>query len=148
MLLRIEDGILLKPYTLPWREEGYTRPPGWTPDATSWIKRRANTLEVQWRMTMDTPPPRLIAEQQAETEYGRKMKEGRHPWPGWVPVSAANRNDKKLRTAYRKLFIRMNPEHSDPGMQAKLRGGRDKVLWPPDGEYTYANGRMEAAADL
>lgn len=147
MHLRIENGVLLKPYALPWRKDGFVRILGWTPERSSpWIQNRIAEIEVARAETLNTKPlPELIA-QQAEAEYGKELQDARQPWRGWIPVSAVQ--DRRISRAYRQLFVRMNPEHKDPVMQMKLRGGRSRVIFPPDGEYTYANGKMETDAGM
>jgi len=124
MNLLIENGQLLKPYALPWSPDGWTRPPGWTPDRTPGMRERFRLLQAK---NQDVPEPLLW--HQIEQDEGEYLHAARRPWPGWVMVPApsmpsATKEDRRISKAYRALFVER---------------GRDV----PDGRYRLRNGRME-----
>ena len=147
MKLKIENGILLKPFVLPWRPGGYVKPPGWTPDPDlPGLHDRALELDALMKEAGNAPPIPNLALRQAEVEYERKMAAAKKPYPGWMPISP--QTDPDISRAYRRLFVQMNPDRDAPAMLTKLPGGREKVEWPPDGEYVYEKDRMEPVTNL
>ena len=137
--LLIENGILLKRWTVAWTPDGWSRRPhGWTPDRDEWVVTRAKELQSK--------EPNMFLEfalRKAEVERGQMLYKQRQPWPGWVTVSL-NKEDKKIREAYRQLFVKLNPEYPEDS-KPNVRMA-DPVKWVPDGRYIFRNGEM--AADL
>lgn len=132
MDLLIEGGMLLRPFTMPWKPDGWGRAPGgWTPDRGQWVQDRADQLQEE------TPAlPREFALLAAEKEHGALLFDTKQPWPGWVPVKP--RTDRKISNAYRKLFMAMNPEVE--GLPEEIR--KRKAVVPPDGRYLYRGGKI------
>ena len=132
--LLIENGMLLNPYTLPWRPDGWKVPDGWTPKRGKWIQEYANTLQK-------TNPnlPREMALKTAETQRGEFLQGKKMPWVGWIFITVEK--DPDISRAYRELFVRMNPQIDKlPIAQLRL-----KAKQPPDGFYTYHKRKMELA---
>ena len=85
MNLRIEDTILLKPYAMPWREDGYDHLPGWTPDDLDpWVVARTEEIMDEWKKA-GKMPSLMFAKKQATDEFVQWRKEKRLPVPGWAP---------------------------------------------------------------
>ena len=135
--MRIEDGILLKPYALAWSEDGYSkRPVGWRPDDTSeWVQKRADEILSQMQTRENVVLPRIFALNSAANDYGKELAKQRKPWPGWVPVVASY--DRNIARAYRKLFVEMNPD-VDPNVPLSRRNS----VYPPDGWYEFSGSTM------
>ncbi len=130
--LIVEDGILLKQYSLSFSttESGAPKwgpaPKGWTPDATVAAVREAANSAIEENEQM--PPTQALLE--AALREGKVYAEARQPWPGWVPVVPANRADKRAVSAYRKVFIRTNPQ-----FDRMPTSNTFNAEWPPDGTY-------------
>jgi hypothetical protein len=134
--LRIEGGILLKPYVAPLtRDKGgsHRAPAGWTPDHTPAMQARFDELRGA------TAAPDFILWLQVEQEEGQRLVKLRRPYPGWFPVRP--KTDSDIVRAYRALFLRMNP-----GAEKRVRvsgvwsGPQTKT--PPDGDYQLVGGVM------
>lgn len=123
MELLIEDGILLRPYTLAWRREGWRSPPGWTP------KRTPAMYELFEKLKEQLPDaPDLYLWDGIERVEGQQRFRERQPWPGWVPLPApsfpnATPEDKAISSAYRELCQR-------------------EGAMPADGRYVFERRRM------
>jgi len=142
--LLIENGQLLKPYAIPWREDGWVQPPpGWTADDDEWTEARAAELMDGWRKTLEKEPVPEIAHNQARAERGKMFQEARKPWRGWVPTNP--RTDPRITRAYRELFKELNGHIEPPVTQEKIK--RAKVVCPADGYYTFRNGKMRAVIE-
>ena len=135
MKLKIENGILLKPYAAPYskKERTHRRPKGWTPERTPEMHAAFDALKAEYSTTPD-----YMIWSQVEVAEGERMM-GK-PWPGWVPVSY--KRDKKIGDAYRELYLRMNGEYADLLARGVPLEGR-KAEWPPDGDYVFEGGVME-----
>ena len=133
-LLKLEDGILLKQYSLAWHTDGYSPPPkGWTPEDVDDI-----TTLAQENIAMGNLVDAVVwqsAKLEAWLIIERRHYDTKQPWFGWVPV--AYQSDRRIGRAYRNLFAEMN------GGQCPPR--RDKrAKHPPDGMYEYRNGKMRS----
>lgn len=137
MRLRIEDGILLKPYSLAWTPEGWgKRPRGWTADdVVPWVQERADELLTQTTSKDNLVLPRIFALKRAAEDYGAEMDEQHKPWPGWVPINPST--DRDIAKAYRRLFIAMNPD-TDVTVPIAQRN----AVYPLDGWYEFKGGKM------
>ena len=132
ILLKLEDGILLKQYSLVRHTDGYSPPPkGWTPEdidditvlAQEIVAKADQVDEATWQ----------AAKLEAWLIVERRHYDANEPWAGWAPISY--RTDRRIGRAYRELFVEMN------GGQCPPR--RDKCAkYPPDGLYEFRNGRM------
>jgi hypothetical protein len=130
--LLIENGMLLKPYTLPWKPDGWNPPPGWTPKRGKWVRDYADKLQ---RVTPTLP--REFALETAETEHGKFLQSKKLPWPGWIFITVER--DPDISRAYRELFVKMNPQIATlPLDQLRL-----KAKYPPDGFYKFHKRKME-----
>lgn len=135
MDLLVENGILLKPYTLAWAPKGWGhKPKGWTPGNNEWITQRIEELQRETPGMHET-----IARIKAEQEYGQRLHAKRQPWSGWVPVNA--RSDLRISRAYRQFFIDMNPDIDGGNVMSKT--AQEHAEWPPDGRYRYRKGELE-----
>ena len=144
MKLRIEDGILLKPYALAWTTEGWgKRPVGWTPDDTNeWVRERADELLAQTTSKDNLVLPRIFALKAAADDYGKELYEQHKPWPGWVPIVASF--DRNIARAYRRLFIEMNPNVDNPTVPI----ARKHAVYPPDGWYELRGSKMNPLQEV
>lgn len=144
MKLRIEDGILLRPYALAWKPEGWSPPPaGWTPDDTcKWVKEKAAELAEDFKRNNDGQEvPSVFTLKVAAQNHGDHLHKNRAPWFGWVPVDAMK--DRDISKAYRKRFSEINPQVSDVTVEL----ARKKATWPEDGWYEFVNGKMSLVED-
>ncbi len=131
-LLKLEDGILLKPYTLARHTDGYSPPPkGWTPEDIDDITALAQ--EIVARSDQVDEPAWQAAKLEAWLTIERRHYDANEPWAGWVPISY--RSDRNIGRAYRNLFVEMN------GGQCPLKFD-DRAIFPPDGLYEFRNSRM------
>jgi hypothetical protein len=141
MDLLIENGILLKPYDLAWTPNGWAAAPaGWTPDRDARVLAQADEIQ-----RAEPATPREFALLAAEKKRGRELYRKRHPWHGWVPVTA--RADRKISRAYRQYFMDMNPDVINEG-NVMSGAARARAAWPPDGRYIFRNGKIQRAALL
>ncbi len=131
-LLKLEDGILLKPYTLARHTDGYSSPPaGWTPEDINDITALAQ--EIVAKSDQVDEPAWQAAKLEAWLVVERQHYDANELWAGWVPISY--QTDRRIGRAYRELFVEMN------GGQCPPR--RDKhAIFPPDGMYEFRNSRM------
>ena len=133
MNLRIEDGILLKPYALARHDDGYSPPPsGWTPFDIDVITRKAQEIMALSGDQVDEPSWQT-AKLEAWLAIEKQHYDNNEPWSGWAPV--VYQIDRKIGRAYRQLFLDLNG-----GKQPARLSTRAK--FPPDGEYEYRNGKM------
>lgn len=137
MNLRIEHGILLKPYLAPYTRDnggGHKIRPGWTPEHTPEMRARFDELRAE----RDDIPAFLIWKQ-VEHERGQQLARLRRPYPGWYPVGP--KSDPDIVRAYRELFRRMNPE-SDKRVRIGNVWSGPPAVTPPDGDYVFERGEM------
>ena len=132
MNLKIEDGILLKPHALARHDDGYSPPPkGWTPEDIADITALAQGIVA--KADQVDAPTWQAAKLEAWLAVERQHYDDNKPWVGWVPV--APQTDRKIRRAYRNLFVEMNGGQYPPKRD-------EHAIFPPDGMYEYRNGRM------
>lgn len=137
MNLKIENGILLKPYTAPYTRKqggGHKIRPGWTPERTPEMHARFEELRAE----RDDIPAFLLWKQ-VEHERGQQLAKLRRPYPGWFPVGP--KSDPDIVRAYRELFRRMNPGSEKRVKLGSVRSG-PPVQYPPDGDYVFERGEM------
>jgi hypothetical protein len=136
--LRIENGILLKPYLAPYsRDNGgsHRKPDGWTPDrAYPPLAQLYQELKKQF-----PDRPDFVVWTVAEQEAGRQLIARRRPYPGWFPVRP--KTDRDISRAYRELFQRMNPDAKRRVRLGDVWSG-PKVQFPEDGDYELRDGEM------
>ncbi len=134
--LIVEDGILLKQYSLSWgqTESGSVKwgpaPKGWTPDDTSVAVRDAANSAIEENEQM--PPTQALLE--AALREGKVYAEARQPWPGWMPVLPMQPADRRAFRAYRNVFKRINPQF-DSIPAGVSKDNTFGATWPPDGTY-------------
>lgn len=122
MRLLIENKILLKEYARAWTPTGWGKAPkGWTPDECSeWVHARSEEMMAEAR-AKELVTSREFTKRAAAAEYGKVLYKLKKPWPGWVPIIA--QHDRKISKAYRQYFVELEQ-------------------CPPDGFYTFHNGKM------
>lgn len=136
ILLKLEDGILLKQYSLPWRDEGFRTPPaGWTPIDIDAIQEMADKL-----LTDD-----IVAGQELDKHSGQRVRlkawqtfeqlhnDRREMWMGWIPIIF--QHDRKIGKAYRRLFVELNDGKRPPRQSMR-------AVYPKDGMYELKNNHM------
>ncbi len=142
MNLRIEQGLLLKPYLAPYmRKDGgsHRMRKGWTPDRTPELQKLFDDFRA-----MKPDAPEAIVWKMAEVERGNQLAEFKRPYPGWFPIGP--QSDKAISRAYRALFRRMNPD-ADKRVKLAGRWSGPKAVYPPDGDYTFEHGVMRPATN-
>lgn len=144
MILQIEDGILLKPYSLAWQKEGYSPPPaGWTPVDREELNQYTFSLMRRSDRVQRIYPPR-IARLKALAFFEDKHHATKKPWDGWVPVIF--QRDRRIGMAYRALFVALNPDKNEIELTVQARTKKN-VIWPGDGYYEFANGKLRSLPD-
>ena len=132
MNLKIEDGILLKPYSLAWHGDGYSPPPaGWAPIDIADITALAQ--EIVAKADQVDEPTWQAAKLEAWLTVERGHYADNEPWAGWVPI--VYQTDRRIGRAYRNLFVEMNGGQCPPKFD-------EHATYPPDGMYEYRNGKM------
>lgn len=142
MNLKIEQGVLLKPYLAPYTRKddgGHRIRPGWTPDRTPAMQGRFDELRAE---PGDTPD--FLLWKQVEHERGQQLVRRKRPYPGWFPVRP--KSDKAISKAYRELFVRMNPD-ADKRIRVGNVWSGEKAKYPPDGDYVLEGGVMRPVTD-
>jgi hypothetical protein len=136
MNLKIEQGILLKPYTAPLDKSTrkHRTPNGWTPERTSEMQSAFDALKEKHS---DTPDYMIWA--QVEQKQGERLAKQGKPWPGWFPVLP--KMDKRISRAYVALFQEMNP-NADKRVKVGGKWSGPEVEYPPDGDYVLRGGKM------
>jgi len=136
-MLKLEDGILLKEYPLPWREDGYNPPPrGWYPDDMPDIIAMTQRLLAELFKAEGAEALTKLAQQKARLKSWKTFEHlhqhRRETWRGWVPI--VFQFDRVIGKAYRRLFVEINGGKR-PIKQAHAQ-------YPPDGLYELRNNRM------
>jgi len=142
MKLRIQDSILLKAHSLPYYPDGLPRdtPAGWTPDDTlPEVIARADELYAAWIADERFVTPEF-ALNAAAVQHRDALREQHKPQPGWMVVGLG-KDDRKIRKAYRELFIRLNGG-IDLAKHLPILSKMKAAVWPPDGFYVFKNGAM------
>lgn len=146
--LKIEDGILIKQYSRPFKDGQFAAPPaGWTPDdGGQWVEDRVYQLQAERKKNREIPSW-FFAIRQAAVEQGRVFREKRQPWPGWVPVGLGQ-HDRKIRKAYREYFVELNKDSVTRDKNNSSVEQIQQALRPPDGFYDLKNGKFVPAKTL
>lgn len=147
VLLKIEQGFLLKPYTAPYTRKdggGHRIRQGWTSDRTPAMQ----TAFDEMRAESDDVPDRLLW-LKVESDEGKRLAMLRRPYPGWFPIPSpyskrATKKDKAISRAYRALYVAMNPGIDERVILGGKRSG-PKTVVPPDGDYILEGGVMNPA---
>jgi len=138
--LRVENGLLLKEYMLPFdRELGrhVDAPAPWTQDRDEKVQSLADEIMDESAKHLDKQDQsREMALQVAEAIVRKQLAEKRLPVRGWVPVTRSTRHNVKLIDAFKQYWLSLHPlddasikfVHADP---------------VPDGYYIYRNAEVK-----